>query len=517
MSCHYKFLDNRPKLNIVNRVLRCSIYIVAMLLTQRQQQELNKAVLQYLEPILEEQPEVLSSLKQVLITNNDEVIANYLEKKWSTVLRLQKKIIDLENELNGYRTAQPDTAGISKDKINWLPSVAGKSYHTQSSQIVNSVAIHPYLPSVLAGCSDGLLISWNLADPSIPDKIIKAHTRAVNCIRWSSSKLEISNSKQYVFASCSADLTIKIYDGSSYNNIRTLTGHDHTISSIKFSPVKPQILYSVSRDRNVKIWDVISGYCIKSFIGHSDWVRDIDVTNVNSKLSFNAVKQSNLGDFLLTCSNDHSIRLSHAESGTGLALLIGHTHVVETVKFLPFLSNDHIDPFLKENYEQFAIPKDLISNKDYTELLGYKYCITGGRDNKVKIWLLPPPIIPAHRHPLPAKINNSQGWMIAELTQHSSWLKTITIHPNGRFIFTGSDDKTLKVWDLSTLSIGGRVRCVKTLSSTAFINDSDFAGFNIDTPADKEIDSRQILQLIESNMRSLFVSGGSDNKVTLWS
>lgn len=499
----------------------------SQLLSERQQQELNKAILQYLEPILQDdQPQVYDKLKDVLQTSTDEqVIPNYLEKKWLTVLRLQKKIIDLEHELTNFRTMLDSQTSntsnvlvISKDKINWLPVNASKSFLTQLSQIVNTVTIHPYLPSILAGCSDGSIISWNLVndETAIPDKIIKAHTRQINKISWSWQPLEVTNSKHYVFALCSADLSIKIYNGSTYNNIRTLTGHEHTISSIKFSQSKPEILYSVSRDKQVKIWDVLQGYCVKSFVGHSDWVRDLDVININSKLTMETIKNSDLGDFLITCSNDHSVRLSHAESGTGLALLIGHTHVVESVKFLPLISNIHLDKFLQENHQQFPnIPSDIVDSKLYGDTLGYKYCVSAGRDNTVKIWLLPPPVLVPHRHPLPAKVNNSQGWLIADLVDHSSWVKTISVHPSGRFIFTGSDDKMIKIWDLSSLNIGGRVRCVRTLTgSEGFINDLDFARFNLDPT--KNDDDKQILQQIESKMRCLFVSSG-DTCVKLWS
>jgi platelet-activating factor acetylhydrolase IB subunit alpha len=507
----------------------------SQLLSERQQLELNKAILQYLQPILhDEHSQVYDSLKLLLeIDGDDQVIPNYLEKKWSTVLRLQKKIIDLENELSNFRTIfdgqtnnRANGLSLSKDKINWLPYNVNKSFLTQSSQIINTVVIHPYLPSIMAGCSDGSIISWNLVndETAIPDKIIKAHTRAVNKISWSWQPLQISNSKQYVFASCSADLSIKIYSDGTYNNIRTLTGHEHTISSIKFSQIKPEILYSVSRDKNIKVWDVLNGFCIKSFVGHSDWVRDIDVININSKLSLQTIKNSNIGDFLITCSNDHSIRLSHADSGTGLALLIGHTHVVETIKFLPLISNIHLDKFLKENHPQFpTIPSDIIVNKDYSEILGYKYCVSAGRDNSVKIWLLPPPVIVPHRHPLPAKVNNSQGWLIADLKEHSSWVKAISIHPSGRFIFTGSDDRMIKIWDLSSLNTGGRVRCIRTLSGNeGFINDLDFARFNLElemssTSKSSEDEHKQILLKIESKMRCLFVSGGADNCVKLWS
>ncbi|ODV81492.1 nuclear distribution protein PAC1 [Suhomyces tanzawaensis NRRL Y-17324] len=529
----------------------------SQILTERQQLELNKAIIQYLEPILSENDhQTLAKLSETLkipINSKDEssnIVSNYLEKKWSTVLRLQRKIIDLENEVSNLRTVidsqqalGPVNGGssvISKDKINWLPSSTSKVFSTQLNQMIQTNTIHPHLPVVLAGCSDGSIIVWSLVndESSIPDKIIKAHTRGVNKLVWSRDPVDLSTgpsniinstlaSSSYLLASCSSDLSIKIWNGSSYKHIRTLTGHEHTISSIKFSHIKPTILYSVSRDKTVKIWDLVNGYCIKSFIGHSEWVRDIDVISINSKLLLGQIKQSDMGDFILTCSNDQSARLSHADSGTGLALLIGHNHVIEAIKFLPLTSNIIIDKYLKDNITLFpSISQEVISDPVYSETLGYKYCITASRDNTIKLWLLPPPILVPHRHPLPAKVNNSQAWLIADLIGHQSWVKGVSIHPNGRFIFSGGDDKTIKIWDLESLNVGGKVRCIRTLSGhDGFINDLEFASFKIDQLEAKDDKDKvkseeethgEILKAIEKRMRCLFVSGGADNTMRFW-
>lgn len=522
----------------------------SQILTARQQQELNKAIVQYIKPVTEESldndliKKLSDSLNVQLSSIDDVVIPNYLEKKWSTVLRLQRKIIDLEGEISNLRTVidsqqivpSASASVIGKDKINWLPNSSIKSFKTQSHQLVHSVSIHPYLPIILGGCSDGSLIIWNLVNDEslIPEKIIKAHVRGINTIAWSKRPVEFHESKNstYVIATSSSDLSIKIWDGATFKHIRTLTGHEHTISSVVFSTTKPNILYSVSRDKTVKVWDLINGYCIKSFVGHSDWVRDIDVISVNSNL---LVEQPDinpeLGDFLVTCSNDQSIRVSHAESGTGLSLSIGHTHVIECVKFLPFHSNFIIDKYIKGNESIFPnISSEVINDPNYANLLGYKYCISGGRDNSIKLWLLPPPIFRPHRHPLPSQLNNSQGWLIADLIGHQSWVKSLNIHPNGRFIFSGGDDKTIKIWDLASLNVNGRVKCVKNLiGHEGFINDIEFASFeitnnfeplkaeeNIKTKTEEDRNN-ELMKLIESKMRCLFISGGVDNCIKLWS
>lgn len=498
------------------------------ILSPRQQQELHRAIVQYIGNVTENaendensspiRPSLAREVAHLLGVDADigDLTTNYLEKKWSTVLRLQRRIMDLTDEVSNLRTIMEakqvnGDVDISKDKINWLPSSVFKTFPTQSHQSVVTVAVHPFLPLVMAGCSDGTLSVWNVAndDPLIPEKSIRAHSRAVNRIRWLAQPVDLSGkggpaAKLYIFASCSSDLCIKIWDLSTTSQIRILTGHEHTVSSIAFLPSKPHVIYSVSRDKTTRTWDLTSGYCTRSFVGHSDWVRDLDVV---------AAKQPALGDFLLTCSNDQSVRLSHGDSGTGLCLLVGHSHVVELVRFLPMLANVHIDKYVLQNLDRFpSLPPELVSAPIYDEVLGYKYCVSAGRDNCIKLWLIPPAVIRQGAHPLPAATNNSQGWHIADLMGHQSWIKTLQVHPSGRFLFSAGDDKTIRVWDFATLSTSGRVTTVKTLEKHAgFVNDISMA------PLGEPTDEEDELRDIERRMRCVFISGGTDNTVRLWS
>lgn len=507
-----------------------------MMLTKKQQQELHKAIIQYLEPLgnnindndNQESLEwklVMTKLADVLDVDTSkigEVIPNYLEKKWSTVIRLQKRIMELETETKNLRdimNSQPATSSgmvNGSDKINWVPSIASLVFKTQANQHVTTVVLHPFLPIVVCGCDDGSIIIWNLAvDGTVPEKIIRAHTRAINKICWSRAPVDISGpgtgagTTEYVFASCGSDLAVKVWNGSSYKLIRNFMGHEHTVSSVAFSGSDPKLLYSVSRDKTIKVWDLVSSNCIKSYIGHSDWVRDLDVIHLS-----NLSEVSPFGDFVLTCSNDQSIRLSHAESGTGLSLLIGHGHVVEAVKFLPLYSNRYIDGFVEKNSTRFpSMPSTLFNEPVYTTTLGFKYCISCGRDNSIRLWLLPPPVIKPHRPPLPSVHNNSQGWLIDNLIGHASWVKSIAVHPNGRFIFSASDDKTIKIWDLETLATDGKVQCIKTLTGhEGFVSAIDFASFEVDDMPDED----KLMSYIESRMRCIFISGGVDSTVRLW-
>lgn len=96
-------------------------------------------------------------------------------------------------------------------------------------------------------------------------------------------------------ATCSADLTIKLWDGTNeYVCIKTLFGHDHNVSAVAFMP-SGDLLVTCSRDQTIKIWETNSGYCVKTLKGHSDWVRRV-MPNDN-------------GSLLASCSNDQVKRV----------------------------------------------------------------------------------------------------------------------------------------------------------------------------------------------------------------
>lgn len=495
------------------------------ILTSKQLLELHTAILQYLLPLLESKPDTLQVVAQALDASPDtDTTPNYLEKKWATVLRLQKRILDLENEVAAYKTlvAANSQGGhvLPRNKLEWVPTSVSEDLPTGAAQVPNCVTIHPFLPQIVVGCADGSVLSWDLAaDPAQgPHKKWQGHTRAVHRAVWSPTRATVGPYTDFMLATCSLDMSVKVYAGDTLAHVRTLTGHEHTVSGVAFSAYL-NTLYSVSRDTTIKAWDIDKGHCIRSFVGHSDWVRDIDVsappTTVKAAANGHKTPSDNLlsftrpeGDFLLTASSDQSVRLSHS-LGTGLAMLIGHTHVVETAKFLPMAACKHIDAHVLRHLDKFAHLSALVLKSGLYDALGFKYVVSASRDNSVKLWLLPPPLIQSNRPPLPSDLNNAQGWHVLDLVGHQSWVRAIDVHPTGRFIMSASDDRTIRVWDLASLTNQSTVACTRTLDAHAgFVNSIHFARFE---------SKERTEAALQKAMRCLFVSAGTDNRVRLWS
>lgn len=63
----------------------------------------------------------------------------------------------------------------------------------------------------------------------------------------------------YLIVSCSSDQHIKIWDtNNEWKNVKTLVGHDHSISMARFLP-NDEFIVSASRDKTIRIWEVANG------------------------------------------------------------------------------------------------------------------------------------------------------------------------------------------------------------------------------------------------------------------
>jgi len=111
------------------------------------------------------------------------------------------------------------------------------------------------------------------------------------------------------------------------NKKQTLTGHDHNISCVTFTPSGDHLL-SCSRDTNIKVWEVSSGFCVKTISGHTQWVRHIEI--------------SPRGNVYASCSDEQVVKLWNSTSGENTMTLYGHEHVVHEVKFSNTTAADEV-------------------------------------------------------------------------------------------------------------------------------------------------------------------------------
>ncbi|AEO68479.1 e45387d5-f541-4073-a529-f7352eaf8961 [Thermothielavioides terrestris] len=394
---------------------------MAQLLTPRQADELHRALIAYLTS--NNLTSTAAALRaeiglgeDVFDTATAKKYEGLLEKKWTSVVRLQKKIMDLEAR-NAALQSELDnatpTSRQNKDPVNWLPKSPARHTLQSHRNPITCVAFHPVFSSLASGSEDQTIKIWDWELGEL-ERTIKGHTKAVLDVDFGGPR------GNTLLASCSSDLTIKLWDPSDdYKNIRTLPGHDHSVSAVRFIPSgvaggSSNLLVSASRDKTLRIWDVTTGYCVKTLRGHAEWVRD--------------VCPSIDGKFILSTSDDYTGRLWDVSVANPepKATLIGHEHVVLCCAIAPAASYPHLAA--------------IAGVKKPPATSAVEFMATGSRDKTIRLW-------------------DARGTCIKILVGHDNWVRGLVFHPGGKYLLSVSDDYTLRCWDLAQEG-----RCVKTIS-----------------------------------------------------
>lgn len=376
-----------------------------MVLSPRQREELNHAISEYLRVNGYEQALCAFRVEANISDVIDKKYEGLMEKKWTSVVRLQKKVMDLESKLNELQNETRD--GIvprdRKDPSEWIPRPPER--HTLSGHRlpITRVLFHPVYNVIVTASEDSTIKVWDYETGEF-ERTLKGHTDSVQDISF------VNTGK--ILASCSADMTIKLWDFEGFECLKTLHGHDHNVSSVAFMPNGDHIISS-SRDKTMKLWEVATGYCVKTYKGHSDWVR--------------TVRPNSSGTLLASCSNDQTVRVWVAATAECKAEFRDHTHVVECITWAPESANQYIGD---------AAGLEIKKGAEVGPFL-----VSGARDKTIRFW----------------DVSTSQALFV--LIGHDNWVRGVTFHPRGKYLLSSSDDKTLRVWDIKNK------RCHKTLAA----------------------------------------------------
>mmetsp|Transcript_28720 Transcript_28720/g.37678 ORF Transcript_28720/g.37678 Transcript_28720/m.37678 type:complete len:440 (-) Transcript_28720:300-1619(-) len=436
-----------------------------MVLTEKQRGDLHSAIHDYLVGLGDGFAQSANTFFQEanLEENHRPQSNGLLEKKWTSVVRLQRKVMELEQKLQqaelDLKNSPANRAKQAGDS-RLLPRGPPRQSMSGHRSPITTVAIHPVYSVVASGSEDATVRVWDYESGEY-ERQLKGHTNAIQHVAF--------NQDGSLLVSCSSDLSLKLWDFSTYECVKTMRGHDHNVSCAIFLASGDQVV-SCSRDNTIKFWEVSTGYCVRTLTGHTDWVR--------------ALALSADGTLLASCGNDQSVMVwplntapGATQVGEPLVTLREHSHVVECVVFAP--SKRRLPPPPPSNNANATAnatgassEEEMKSGQAVDGAPGQgEMLATGSRDRTVKLW------------------DVFAGQCLMTFSDHDNWVRGLVYHPSGKFLITASDDRSIRVFDIKNQ------RCIRTI---------------------EEAHSHFVTSIGMSPVTSVLISGSVDKNINVW-
>jgi WD40 repeat protein len=302
---------------------------------------------------------------------------------------------------------------------------------------IGALRVLPDGKQMVSASEDGTIRIWPLSpEGSLPLATLEDHGGPVNDIAVS------PDGKMLV--SVSDDRTVRLWDLETLDCRLTMAGHTDYVSAVVVTPDGRAA--SASKDGTIRIWDLSSGACLAVFEGHEAWVNALAVTpdggllisaSINNRLKswdlqtltegqpffdFEGAAYSRvlMGDVFFTPSNTGDVgHKSHASvllvSPDGRTLVSGGEELILWD--------------IETRQQKVRFPAHPTGIQDMTWMEGGKTLVTAARE--IKVW------------DLDARTSEHT------YSGHLEEVTSLAASPDGRWLVSGSKDRTLKYWDLS--------------------------------------------------------------------
>jgi WD40 repeat protein/DNA-binding SARP family transcriptional activator len=354
----------------------------------------------------------------------------------------------------------PPQAQLTLSEAAYAPSA--RRVFVGHDGAVESVAFSPDGLTALSGSVDHSLILWDISTP------LNAGLAAGDVIRRFDGHTDVVHSVAFLpdgtrAISASGDGSLIVWDVSSGEIVQRLTGHTDAVWDVAVlpdcgNPAAPGCLaLSASADGTLRLWDLETGQTLRQFVGHEGAVYCVDISSdCGNPLA--------AGYLALSGSADHSLILWDIETGNMIhhfggqsstythqdldlytPQIVGHQGPVWDVAISPA---GRIAMSVSE--DQYAILWDLETGelvREYQILksglfsAGFipngRLAVLGTLDGRV------------------ALLNPYYGQTEREFLGHQGRVLALDVSADGKSVLSGSDDGSLRLWDLSN---GAEVR-----------------------------------------------------------
>jgi WD40 repeat protein/DNA-binding CsgD family transcriptional regulator len=288
---------------------------------------------------------------------------------------------------------------------------------------VRTVAFHPHLPLLASAGDDGIIRLWN---PEMQTAIaqILAHCHLIQCITFSPDGKTLASAGWH---DC-----VRLWDLETYNCLRKL-GPASFIRSLSFSD-DGQYLAAGGDQRQSQVWDLTSGDSLGQLSGHTQ--------------SIQSVQFKPRTHLLATSSEDKTVILWDIPQLKNRQILRGYTYWVHSLALSPdgkqltsvgddalvrrWNLTDPANPAAKPAAKPIGIAQPVIpGHQGRLWSTAYspdgRWLATSGDDRTVKLWVA------------------RNGRLVRDLP-HSDWVRSLCFSPDGKILATGSTDNKIRLW-----------------------------------------------------------------------
>ena len=319
-------------------------------------------------------------------------------------------------------TISPDGKYIisgSEDKTLRLWNLAtGECLKTFSGHEdgVSAVEITPDGRFIVSGSHDTTLKVWNLSSGRCL-RTFKGHRGGI-------SALALTADGRFI-VSGSHDSTLRLWHLSTGNSLRVFNGHKDRVSAVAVTPDK-RFIVSGGDDRTLRLWNFTTTRCLRTFKGHRDGITSLVMAPD--------------GQYVVSGSKDSTIRLWNLDA-------VETQHYEAPLQLCRQLNHEELQMSADRFRKRMAWAKTAWKNGKATA--AYRY-LTQARS------------IPGYeRAPESLKLNATLGkslprnslrgeWLLWAEEKHYKSVSTVAVTPDGRYAVSGSEDMTLRLWELAT-------------------------------------------------------------------
>ncbi|KAF8697199.1 WD domain, G-beta repeat, partial [Rhizoctonia solani] len=301
---------------------------------------------------------------------------------------------------------------------------------------VNSVTFHPGAALLASGLSDRTIRFWNTKSMSPIGLPYTEHSDGVTSTIFSPDGTKL--------VSGSSDRTIRVWSVDIVHqklsiNPLVITGHSDSITCVAVSPNGTKIV-SGSIDKTVRMWDAGTGEETSC------------KPQTNHHMSITCVRFSPCGKLVASSSLDGGIQLYSTKTMNLATAAFRHSKSVNSIEFLPnglYVMSGSSD-MTTRMWEIDRLPSSSNCHREMAvrSLVGHTLgisCIAISNDGTRVI-------SSAYSPESDIRMWDAQtGKLIGSpLTGHSNSVRGVAISPDNTHILSGSEDRTLKLWNTAT-------------------------------------------------------------------